>query len=403
METLQEMLQIASIAIEHGIKQTDAIFGLMYLEMLSVMAGIPDLLPIASEIIQWPNENPDVIRAVNSIIKEVCDTYHRYRNTRAKPRNRRHTTYHRIGTPPAFCYHLTITAKDRPMTAAAATAIPIDTFDDILSALERNPALADRMRQHILTQELQALPAAFARMQDDIVDIKALLAQVVERQDRAEADIVDIKALLAQVVERQDRADADIAELKAGQARLEAGQTRMETDIADLQAGQARMETDIAELKAGQRQTNSRLGNLTGSVYEQRIVRRFRSIARRHLDINDAQVLQATGQPHAPELKAATDHAEDQNLIDYDEMEALDEADIIASGRRRNGSPVFVVVEVSETADDNDIDRAEERAAILQRATQQASVAVVIGKDISDTNRQRAARQEVNVIILGEK
>ena len=240
------------------------------------------------------------------------------------------------------------------MTAAAATTIPIDTFEDILSALERNPDLADQMRQHILTQELQALPAAFARMQDDIVDIKALLAQVVERQGRAEADIV---------------------ELKAGQARLE----------------------------AGQRQTNSRLGNLTGSVYEQRIVRRFRSIARRHLDINDAQVLQATGQPYAPELKAATDHAEDQNLIDYDEMEALDEADIIASGRRRNGSPVFVVVEVSETADDNDIDRAEERAAILQRATQQASVAVVIGKDISDTNRQRAARQEVDVIILGEK
>ena len=342
---------------------------------------------------------------------------------------------------------------------AAATAIPIDTFDDILSALERNPALADRMRQHILTQELQALPAAFARMQADIVDIKALLAQVVERQDRAEADIVDIKALLAQVVERQDRADADIVELKAGQARLEAGQTRMEsdiaalqagqarmetdiaalqagqarmetdiadlkagqarmeTDIADLKAGQARMETDIAELKtgqarmetdiadlqAGQRQTNSRLGNLTGSVYEQRIVRRFRSIARRHLDINDVQVLQATGHPYAPELKAATDHAEDQNLIDYDEMETLDEADIIASGRRRNGSPVFVVVEVSETADDNDIDRAQERAAILQRATQQAAVAVVIGKDISDTNRQRADQQEVAVIILGEK
>ena len=285
---------------------------------------------------------------------------------------------------------------------AAATAIPVDTFEDILSALERNPALADRMRQHILTQELQALPAAFGRMQDDIVDIKALLTQVVERQDRAEADIVDIKALLSQVVERQDRAEADIADLKAGQ-------TRMETDIADLKAGQARlevgqarMETDIADLQAGQRQTNSRLGNLTGSVYEQRIVRRFRSIARRHLEINDAQVLQATGQTYAPELKAATDHAEDQNLIDYDEMEALDEADIIASGRRRNGSPVFVVVEVSETADDNDIDRAQERAAILQRATQQATVAVVIGKDISDANRQRAARQAVVVIILGD-
>ena len=220
------------------------------------------------------------------------------------------------------------------------------------------------------------------RAEADIVDIKALLAQVVERQDRAEADIVDIKALLAQVVERQDRAEAD---------------------ITDLKAGQARMETDIADLKAGQRQTNSRLGNLTGSVYEQRSVRRFRSIARRHLDIGDAQVLQAANQPYASELKAVTDHAEDQNRIGYDEMEALDEADIIASGQRRNGSPIFIVVEVSETADDNDIARAQERAAILQRAAQQAAIAVVIGKDISDINRQRAVQQEVAVIILGDQ
>ena len=175
-------------------------------------------------------------------------------------------------------------------------------------------------------------------------------------------DSVDTKALLAQVVERQDRAEAD-----------------------------------ITDLKAGQRQTNSRLGNLTDSIYEQRIVRRFRSIARRHLDIGSAQVLQAANQPYAPALKAVTDNAEKQNLIDYDEMEALDEADIIDYGRRRNGSPVFVVVEVSETADNNDI------ARVRERATQQATIAVVIGKDISDTNFQSAAQQEVAVIILGGK
>ena len=303
------------------------------------------------------------------------------------------------------------------MTTVADTAIPIDTFDDILAALARNPSLADRMRQHILTQELQALPASFARMQDDVVDIKALLARMMERQERTEADVVDIKALLARMMERQERTEADIVELKsdvtdlkAGQARAEAdivdlktGQARLETDVADLKTGQARLEAAFAELKESQNQTNSRLGNLTGTVYEQRIVKRFRSIARRHLDIRGAQVLQAINHPYDPDLKTAIDNAEEQNRIDYDAMEALDQADVIAAGQRRNGARVFVVVEISETADDDDIDRAQERAAILQRATNQTAVAAVIGKEMSTTNRQRAARREVAVIILGDR
>ena len=71
--------------------------------------------------------------------------------------------------------------------------------------------------------------------------------------------------------------------------------------------------------------------------------------------------------------------------------------------QRRDGSSVCVVVEISETANDDDIDLAQERAAILQRATNQTTVAAVIGKEMSATNRQRADRQEVTVVILDDK
>ena len=286
-------------------------------------------------------------------------------------------------------------------TVAAAT--PIHTFADILSALERSPDLADRMRRHILTQELQALPAAFARMQDDIVDIKALLAGMVERQDRAEADIADLKA-------GQARLETDVVDLKAGQARLESGQTQLENDVADLKAGQARLEasqsrleTEFADLKESQNQTNSRLGNITGTVYEQAIIRRFPAVARRHLGLRDVQVLHAVNHPYDPDLKAATDHAEEHDLITFGEAFALDKADVIASGQRRDGSAVCVVVEISETAANDDIDRAQERAAILHRATGRAAFAAVISKEMSAANRQRADRQDVAVVILDDK
>ena len=39
---------------------------------------------------------------------------------------------------------------------------PINTFQDILDALERDPALRDALRRHILSEELLQLPAAFA-------------------------------------------------------------------------------------------------------------------------------------------------------------------------------------------------------------------------------------------------
>ncbi len=68
----------------------------------------------------------------------------------------------------------------------------IPTFEDMLEAMERNPALRDALRRHILTEELLQLPARF---------------------DRLEADVTELKA-------GQTRLEADVTELKAGQTRL---------------------------------------------------------------------------------------------------------------------------------------------------------------------------------------
>ena len=38
---------------------------------------------------------------------------------------------------------------------------PINNFEDILYAMERDPALRDALRRHILTEELLQLPSTF--------------------------------------------------------------------------------------------------------------------------------------------------------------------------------------------------------------------------------------------------
>lgn len=62
----------------------------------------------------------------------------------------------------------------------------------------------------------------------------------------------------------------------------------------------------------------------------------------------------------------------------------------------------YVVIESSVTIDERDVDRAARRARILETASGIATQAGVIGKAISDANRQRADRSGVVVIIMVE-
>ena len=89
---------------------------------------------------------------------------------------------------------------------------PLNSFQDILDALESNPTLKDQLRRHVLTEELLQLPAQFLVLQGDVRGLQG-----------------------------------DVAELKTGQV--------------DLQVRMGRVE--------------GRVGNIDGNLYEQRAVNRI--------------------------------------------------------------------------------------------------------------------------------
>ena len=205
---------------------------------------------------------------------------------------------------------------------------PINNFDDILSAMEQDPALREALRNHVLGEEFMQLPA-IARRQEELITLvinrqmelastlqnlaeqisgyalasSRVITTTVERQDRIEADVAELKAGQAQLaasvqelLESQSRTETNIAELRAGQDRMDSRQDRMETNIAELRAGQDRMdsrqdrmdsrqdrmdsrqdrmdsrqdrmETNIAELKAGQDRMDSRQDRMEGDITE---------------------------------------------------------------------------------------------------------------------------------------
>ena len=326
----------------------------------------------------------------------------------------------------------------------------INEFSDILSAMEQNPELQEAMRNHVLGQELQRLPAVvqqqgelLVQVQDQLTELASTLrdtteqiasyalvssrviTNTVERLDRVESDLAELKASQArleasvqEIREIQARMEGDIAELRDTQARMQATQDLMQTDLERMQTSQDRMQASQDKMQASQNRMQAtqdrmqatqdrmqgQLNNLTGTDYERKVARRAHRVARRHLDLRQVNVVYGitVADRVSVNIHELLDQATESGAISDEESDELERTDLILTGLTPAGQSVYAVAEVSITIDDDDVDRARSRSRILQRASDTASRAVVIGTAISDANRQRAVQDGVAVVIMEE-
>ena len=256
-------------------------------------------------------------------------------------------------------------------------AIPIESFQDILDVLEQNPEYREALRRHILDEEIRRLPAEFRELRETVDDLVQVVREYIETTN-----------------ERLSRVESDVAELKEGQARLESGLARLEGDVTELKEGQANLEAGYVRLEG-------RIGDVAGTVYERRIAKHCRSIANRHLGIKRPKILHSINIPENEVLDDLVYTAIEAGSITDEQAYDLDLADIIIAAGAP-GQADYAVIEVSETIGDSDVDRARERAAVLAKAVSEPVAAAVIGKSVSDANRDRAARSAVTVVIMAE-
>ena len=138
-----------------------------------------------------------------------------------------------------------------------------------------------------------------------------------------------------------------------------------------------------------------------GNDYERKVIRGIRRTARRWLQLHNAIILLAVTVPNNPTIPDIMEQAVADGRITDDDADYLDQADIIMIGDdAATQTPAYAVLEVSITIGDRDIDRARERARILERADGHSVRAACIGSAISDANRQRAADLDVVVITM---
>ena len=165
---------------------------------------------------------------------------------------------------------------------------------------------------------------------------------------------------------------------------------KLQQDVSELKEGQTRLKEGQARLTAGQQRMSGELSNLTGSQYQRHITEIGERLVRREIGVYSACRLHADlAFGERMTVQIGNDAAAEGRITD-DEADELVLSDIIFVGVDETSQPVQALLEVSVTVQQHDIERAEARARILEKATGIRTIAGVVGESIPEQERTRA-------------
>ena len=220
----------------------------------------------------------------------------------------------------------------------------INDIADLARILKEQPEWADTIRSLLLSEELLNLPARFAEF-----------VQLTQESNR-------------------------ITNERLG---------RLETVVGQLATQMQRMETRMGRVEG-------RFSNFEGSDYERRVRTRALVRARDILGLEDPYLALTQDGTIAPQLNSIIAQAIGNGSISREQSTDLHETDLIISDQSNR----HMVVEVSLTADEDDIARAKRRADTMRAATGGTVSPVVITAILSDAQSAQAVDQEVTTFII---
>jgi len=322
----------------------------------------------------------------------------------------------------------------------------VEEFLDLVRLLEQQPEWRVELRRLLLTEDVLALPRvvrelsgevrALAEAQRRTEECLTRLEQVVEQlaeaqrrteqrveelteaQRRTEERLTRLEQVVEQLAEAQRRTEERVEELAEAQRRTEERLTRLEQVVEQLAEAQRRTEQRVEELAEAQRRTEQRVEELaeaqrrTEERVEEladaqrrteeavtRLTQRVDSLSQDVSYLNGAE-LERRYRERAPayfqrlalglyvlpfhELSELLYRAMQEGKLTQDEYDDIMQVDVVARGRRRDdGTPVYLVVEVSWGVGPHDVERAARRAKPLASVVGAPTIPVVAGRTIT--------------------
>ena len=216
----------------------------------------------------------------------------------------------------------------------------INDITDLIRILRNDPDWAEAVRSVLLSQELQKLPEEFA-------------------------------TLTRAFREHADNTNRRLESLEAGQDELRQGQTQLQTSVNGMQ-------TSVNGMRG-------ELGNLSGSFFQRRAGNFAGRVARRDFHLRQTSLVYHADQVGDSILKQMLDDAAEDASRNFTEDQAaqIEQADAVIVGKAPDGTTAYLLVEASITIVKGDVDRARNRAELLNHAVGTTTHALVIGESIT--------------------
>ena len=217
----------------------------------------------------------------------------------------------------------------------------INDISDLIRILRDDPAWAEAVRSVLLSQELLRLPE-------------------------------EVAALTRAFREHAETTNRRLESLEKGQDELRQGQAQLQTTVDRLESTVNGMRGDI--------------GNMSGSFFQRRTASFAERVARRDFNLHQTSLAHHVDRlEESAFIRMLQEAAEDPSRdFTADDAYTIEEVDAIIMGRDPDGTEAYLVVEMSVTVTEHDVDRAKDGADLLHRATRATTHALVIGRSITD-------------------
>ena len=289
----------------------------------------------------------------------------------------------------------------------------IETFEDILAAMDRDPKLHEALRQRILDEEFRRLPAIVRELQEAVAQLARTLQDFMqatnERLARLEAGQAKLEAGQEELRGGQAKLEAGQEELRAGQAKLETGQEELRAGQAKLETGQEELRADQADLRAGFGRMEKRQDTMEEDI---RVLKtdmaevrgQLVPLAARRMVGRIADVTQSR-RPRWLDNTDIIDISDDADTTDVppNELESFRAIDLALRAVDKNSAgkqQQYVIIECSGTITRNDIARIARNAEYMTRFTGLPTKAVVIGYTLPDVVAEAARERSVHCLIV---
>ena len=286
--------------------------------------------------------------------------------------------------------------------AGENTAVALEAHGRRIEGVES--ALAElREEGHRTRESLGQVLSGVKQLQTDMTETRADVKQLQTDVAETKADVKQLQSDMAETKTDVKQLRSDMAETKADVKQLRSDMAETKADVKQLRSDMAETKADVKQVQSDVRRIDGRLDRGFGTNYEAKVAQNVRSILGQQAGVRSSRVLKGPSLRTDRDFDRQVESAEASGVITEDESDELLLLDLIVSGTRTGTRErVYVGIEVSITANDDDVNRAVGRAEILMKVTGGPVIAVVIADRVEAQQTELATLRGVAIAVHPE-